>query len=137
MTTREIKFRAWRYETNSMLDSKQSIASIIQRYIKWFWEWMQNGNWKVEPKDYEIMQYTWIQDKNGKEIYEGDIVEYLYYDDGDYEEIVRKEVKYYAPYFSFGWTVKTYPNKDFLPKTPNPLDMEVIGNIYENPELIK
>jgi len=63
-------------------------------------------------------------------------VEYLQYDDGDYEAIVRKEVKYYAPYFSFGWTVKTYPNKDYLPKTPNPMDMEVIGNIYSNTELL-
>lgn len=67
------------------------------------------------------MQYTGLKDKNGKEIYEGDITT-----DGDM--ICR--VEYDVPVF----TLKSISNgNDYNPFYEN---LEVIGNIYENPELL-
>jgi len=78
--------------------------------------------------DYKIMQYTGLKDKNGKEIYEGDICK-----NGDYIKDAHsynyrtEEVKYIeAEGCLVGWNY----NADGM-------TCEIIGNIYENPDLIK
>ncbi len=85
-----------------------------------------------------LMQFTGLKDKNGKEIYEGDIVKYKYHirpdwdDDESFDEI--SEVKF--------WNGTFYPIPDeyecedsyYSWKKDN---FEVIGNIYENKELLK
>mgnify|MGYP001233689767 FL=1 len=76
-----------------------------------------------------LMQYTGLKDKNGKEIYEGDIIRES---DGDGGYIYAKVV-----YYKDGFMGKEkgfepeYPISDFKNET------EVIGNIYENPELLE
>lgn len=71
------------------------------------------------------MQFTGLKDKNGKEIYEGDIFQ----DEEDgYCDFVEWDDTY------FGWTT----HKWFLPnEMMNLEEMEIIGNIYENKELLK
>ena len=92
--------------------------------------------------EYEIMQCTGLKDKNGKEIYEGDIVTYL---DGnewstesgyDCEEFLNIGViNFDTEYARFDVTNKE--SADYEEIFEGGGDFEVIGNIYENPELLE
>lgn len=85
-----------------------------------------------DQEDGILMQYTGLKDKNGKEIYEGDVVKVMC--DDDEESAVTQEVKWskWGGYFC-----DEEMAGDYLPALGNPeLTIEVIGNIYENPELI-
>ena len=84
-------------------------------------------------KDVIIMQYTGLKDKNGKEIYEGDIVVDNNSLNGDMCGVTHLV---YWDNDKKGWALKNNKRK-------NPTwyfaeeEQEVIGNIYENPELIE
>ena len=73
------------------------------------------------------MQYTGLKDSNGKEIYEGDIVHHLKYG-GNYPVIYSCE--------NTGYDLKTKRDSMHLCITCCP-NLEVIGNIYENPEQLE
>nr|DAU75574.1 MAG TPA: YopX protein [Caudoviricetes sp.] len=79
----------------------------------------------------ELMQSTELKDKNGKEIFEGDIVDYK----------GRKAViKWHGSYASFIYRFVDELNKrsaEWYPLYLAYLKCEVIGNIYENPELLE
>jgi len=102
---------------------------------------LDNGNvyeyedWCLWEGRCELMQYTGLKDKNGVEIYEGDILQIIVDELG--EHIVQHyEVAFEAPSFVCKHTI----NPEYIGGT-HPLreveDFEVIGNIYENPELLK
>lgn len=84
-----------------------------------------------KPK-YELMQYTGLKDKNGREIYEGDIVEFFG------KEVNRATIEWSQEDGGFTYTYLTpLTNKKCgMIAYPTYLAIEVIGNKWENPELL-
>jgi hypothetical protein len=81
--------------------------------------------------DSALLQFTGLYDKHGKEIYEGDILRYT--SDASVEgDVYPGKVVYEAPEFICTMNLYDALNCDWIIKK-----IEVIGNIYENPELLK
>ena len=80
---------------------------------------------------YKLLQYTGLKDKNGVEVFEGDLVKYKDYDDYIYEVVfVDSECKFLAR-----GVTKTQSENNLGYRINNKL--KVIGNIYENKKLLK
>ncbi|MFA6917003.1 MAG: YopX family protein [Parachlamydiales bacterium] len=117
MEKREIKFRAWDKKISDMLywDSKS------QKFSNIFWN-------MVKDENMPLMQYTGLKDKNGTEIYEGDIVQ---------NTAAKWEVIFNKGCFC-GRHLRFYTLEDETHLALRAiLNIEIIGNIYENPELLK
>lgn len=117
---KEIKFRA-------------KIKGDAGIYIVWGIDWLNNkalveracGNELVPFKKIkEFLQFTGLQDRQGKEIFEGDIVKHPVCEIG--------KVIYFLPYAAY-----MVESRELLYDINLNNEMEVIGNIYENPKLLK
>jgi uncharacterized phage protein (TIGR01671 family) len=144
---REIKFRAWvvnpRRRIIGVYEAKQI---MIYDFIKWskgeLFTPNDVGNQLFEnADDLKIMQFTGLKDKNEKEIYEGDIVKFsnIEYSTGVYgaSEGVAEIVYKNNAFILLGYDMNCDNLDANIFGYLNNNDMEVIGNIYENPELIK
>lgn len=126
---REIKFRAW--NGKSMILQEHSLWHLLGEIMRF-----RDLGAELIP-GYVLMQYTGLKDKNGKEIYEGDIVKWFHgsEDIGIVEYMCLEEQ-------TFGWMEMAYFGihlRDSNEITTFQYDdeYEVVGNIYENPELLK
>jgi len=124
---REIKFRAWLKEHKSMKDVME--IDIDNQTIFYYWFGDHDGHFENFNK-IDLMQYTGLEDKNNKEIYEGDIVK-LRANHG------IGVVKYYDEWGAF--VVEYVKSKPLavLGMHYYKEDIEILGNIYENPELME
>jgi len=115
---KEIKFRAW--------DKKD------KHWVSDAWVKTHIGLYDQYP-ELIFMQYTGLLDKNGMPIYEGDIVKILMY---------QGDLKYEPEIFTIEWIEKDlgFGARDIIDKDTWGLgdnDIEIIGDIHENPELLE
>ena len=126
---REIKFMAYIKHLKLLVDV--DVVDFLEEEI----EVTIEGDMHVYRFDeIELLQFTGLKDKNGEEIYEGDIVEGFYH--VPFSSELRKAVCYVAWDRSGYWTYKG--ERDFTAGYLTDLkDQQVIGNIYENPDLLE
>ena len=111
---RQLKFRVWDTRDNEF-------AYVDDLY--WFEE-----NFVHDSEDVLIQQWTGIADKNGKDIYEGDILNFAVHCriDRITSYIKNAEVRYSTEYLQYVFGEEDWSLMDSIPET-----IEVVGNIYE------
>lgn len=127
---RDIKFRCWDTENKQMLKVQElDFEDTFYGGRLSIRADMYNDYFDIE--DMILMQYTGLKDKNGKEIYEGDIA--VYREDGSIGKITwnKEEAGFY---FSMLLEDGGYEEEMICDYINN---IEVIGNIYDNSELLK
>lgn len=130
MNKRTIKFRAWDAEKSEMIFDVAVLSekSTLRQYT--------GNEIYIHPKSpiYTLMQFTGLPDRDGKEIYEGDI--YQVAGNMVYEIKFITELEYEEKTSGFGmrpihspdaWIIDTFALEHG----------KVIGNVYENPELLE
>ena len=144
--SREIKFRAWHKK-------RKKFYEVLHLHLKTI---CNGGMWatgegydiishqeihvQIQPNDCIIQQYTGLKDNQGKEIYEGDIITLTYGIPSTSDRLIIEysDNEVLDDIHISGWWMRNtvlHRHSSSLCKTYEG-DLEIIGNIYENPELL-
>ena len=139
---REIKFRVWAKQNPGEMTFFPEMKFDFEtgklatlRHTEWEGD-SEPENWTpavdgyADSEEFELMQYTGLKDKNGKEIYEGDIVRAKDYRTGAYLIGNQPQAITIIEWSGNGYYL-TGQGRSF-----NDGDCEIIGNIHETPELL-
>lgn len=134
---REIKFRAWNKVNNKMIyyDEDCSAPDMTLNGVLISHDKQSNVSYQ-----YELMQFTGLLDKNGKEIYfDSSIVEYTYEINNDVErsEETRTGVVILDLKYTNSLCVKTAGGGLYHFTASEMRNIEVVGTVHENPELMR
>lgn len=147
METRQFKFRVWdgkvMWGRGSIQFDMMPFGLSKQTFFEF--EGIESGEIVVgnHTRDFVPLQFTGVNDSNGKEIYEGDVVRILY---GDYPDQPAEDPRTYAEYklaysevgvvvFDGGAFILKFPVSHGGLQEGKHGRKEVLGNIYENPKL--
>nr|DAT39091.1 MAG TPA: YopX protein [Caudoviricetes sp.] len=126
------KFRAW----DKMFKEMVQVNALVldEQVVKVTYK---NGNVaKEDMKEYELMQSTGLKDKNNQEIFEGDIL--IVSDEHSWLEVVsynQEKAMFVTEEINRKYKVPESPLNDLF--DTNIFKFKVLGNIYENPELLE
>ena len=141
---REIKFRAWHEIDKKWLHGycEHGWGCSIFGEVIVMGNWLSECHGLMDQNNVTVEQYTGLHDKNGRDIYEGDICRFNLQDFNGGDHIRALQVVYVVDMFGFPY--KSEPMIDdpdccisLGEVVANDDEVEVIGNIHENPELIK
>ncbi len=115
--TREIKFRQPVWENGKI--------------IRWHYWGFKDGLYQHPINQHVSNEFTGLFDRNGKEIYEDDIIEWSVFPDDDYIKRIRDVVKYSAGCFI------AQNRREILGLKAPYREVEMLGNVHENHKLIE
>jgi uncharacterized phage protein (TIGR01671 family) len=118
MSSREFKFRVWDLKNSKWIDN--DVDFILTNDGGWYFL----GGDKFTDNDV-IQQYTGLKDKNSKEIYEGDII-----------VVDRINIPFEVKWIDATNTCCNNPSVVGFQVLEEPKECQIVGNIFENPELL-
>ena len=127
---REIKFRVWDKKRNNMIILDRMWHCGEYASLAFGGDINFDFGYIDDINGYKVMQFTGLKDKNGKEIYEGDILAAPH----TYNiEIIYRNGSFLMKFFDdIGEKCEYHLSKELIEQD----DLEIIGNKYENPELL-
>ncbi|MDE3301627.1 YopX family protein [Lacticaseibacillus rhamnosus] len=126
---REIKFRAWNKKDKVMVD-----VAAMNFGPSGLWSLIEDADdAELQLEDnYELMQYTGLKDKNGREIYEGDIVRTGEDNIGDPDPTIGQVIMREG-----SWLIENEKKQEEIGLFSEITSREVIGNIFEDNQLLE
>jgi uncharacterized phage protein (TIGR01671 family) len=132
---REIKFRGWHTKAKKMFSAEEMAADQLTLLPTGAFINVNSLNVRLSeiypPDKFVPLQFTGHKDENGKEIYEGDVVR------AEVEQTIGENA---IAIGTVEWCYDNHWSIDFGSESLElnaPIEIEVIGNIYENPELVQ
>ena len=135
--SRQIKFRAWDAEQNKMIeafDGEYQIRVNEEDGTLYCGGYMPNGDWNEPP----LMQFTGLLDRNGNEIFEGDILKWKCSKSGcKKEQMYVVTIEWKNGSHGYSLTIHDNGEKWATQKSYwNASEREIVGNVYENHDVL-